>query len=79
MEKRLFFSEVYTIYIDGFLVIAISTYLTITNWNFTPFGETISFTLAIFSLTVILILTPYSFFKILRADEFFLDENEQFK
>ena len=55
LGNQLFFSDLHTIYIEGFLELTISCYLTLKAGVTEPLGETISMMITYFSLIVVFV------------------------
>ena len=75
----MYFSELHALYIDGFMEIAYATLLTMQEGQKSPFGETISYIIAIFSIIVICIHFPYSYLLITTHSKEILLHDKEFK
>ena len=78
LKKSLFFTELHGIYIEGFMEIAISIILTLREDIRSPFGEYLAYLLAWFSLLVILVQLPFSYFMVFCHQKQVFDEDERF-
>ena len=67
--KQLIFSELNTIFLEGYMDIVFYTYLTLHEGIKEPIGESLSYGLAWFALTVLTVYFLYSFIKLLLQDE----------
>lgn len=77
-RKQLFFKELHVIYTEGFVELLISTILTVNARQVHPLGETLSSLTAFFSLTVLCLQIPFSFFMILYHDKEILESDKHF-
>ena len=68
----------HAIYIEGFIEIAIASYLTLSYDRYTPFGESIAYGLSWFSICVYGIQVPISYIFILCKPRNVLKSDEDF-
>ena len=78
LRSQLFFSELHKIYIEAFMEIAISIILTIKIGVISPSGEFLGYTLVCFSLLVIFVQIPFSYFMLFCHKKSVLSEDKKF-
>ena len=76
--KEMYFRELHTIFTEAFVEILIATFFTLQQNTRSPFGESVSYILAVFSALVICVQLPFSFFMITCHDKEILQEDEHF-
>ena len=78
LDKKLFFSELHTIYFEGIMEIQIAIILTIKYGDVSPFGEFLSYLLAGFSFLVIYAQIPFSYLMLFCHKKSVMNEDERF-
>ena len=78
LKSKLFFSELHSIYLEAFMEIAIAIVLTLKEGVTSPFGEFLAYLLAWFSVLVILVQIPFSYFMLFCHETSVIKEDSKF-